>query len=722
MAYTVYRSDGTSVIIPDDVPYLAFYNPIGGGGFGPGNVPVPGNGLGPQLLGRNTTDYGGPVAQTLLQMTENFCSSVVPADAYSLQGQLWFNQSSITTGNLYVRITTNPSGGISNWSKVISLNPGTGMYDGLWAVNGNETISGTVSVNNAILGGYQAAILSSGSALSLQGNSTSATLQLKASSDVWDVKTGISAAGDFGIVNETHLITPIQIGQGPTPTINLNNNTSITGGLTVGPISSLAHFLGNATVDGTLTVNGTFNIAGNFTAGGYIAAGNGLYATGGVISTGSTAGPNTPQTTGNVALFAGDASHTGLIGFYDTTGTREGFLGSSNGSSLTLSSDALATLNIISPNINALGNLTITNVLQANSNVNIDGILSMAPGETIQSASGNLYMTAGSSGILYLGANGTPGMINLDTIGNLNTGPIIAIGTISGTANQTTTMLTSTVGLGGVWAYNPNANVNNGGAFMAFNRGNVYAVYAGLDNDNSFKIGGWNDGTQYRFSADSSGNLTVRGNLTVTGGTLTGTTFTGNAATSTLATKASTLANGGGAGSAMTFGWVPSVSQPTWIWGTNNSASNSYVYNPANINVGTASALSAPSALPSGTTATTQPSTDNTTKVATTAFAQSIANITGWSSSSTYHNVTGSRSTNVTYTNSTGKVMMVHVLFENFTGSGDAAEAYVQGVLINWVSIPAGFVDNLTFIVPSGYNYEIAPLAHSSVTSWLELY
>lgn len=59
---------------------------------------------------------------------------------------------------------------------------------------------------------------------------------------------------------------------------------------------------------------------------------------------------------------------------------------------------------------------------------------------------------------------------------------------------------------------------------------------------------------------------------------------TGNAATANLATKASTLSQGGGNGTAMTFNWAGQSGQPTWLWGSNDG-SNVYVYNPSNFSV-----------------------------------------------------------------------------------------------------------------------------------------
>ncbi len=58
----------------------------------------------------------------------------------------------------------------------------------------------------------------------------------------------------------------------------------------------------------------------------------------------------------------------------------------------------------------------------------------------------------------------------------------------------------------------------------------------------------------------------------------------GNASTATLATKASTLSQGGGNGTAMTFNWAGQGGQPAWLWGSNDGV-NHYVWNPSNFNV-----------------------------------------------------------------------------------------------------------------------------------------
>lgn len=100
---------------------------------------------------------------------------------------------------------------------------------------------------------------------------------------------------------------------------------------------------------------------------------------------------------------------------------------------------------------------------------------------------------------------------------------------------------------------------------------------------------------------------------------------TGNAATANLATKASTLSQGGGNGTAMTFNWAGQSGQPTWLWGSNDG-SNVYVYNPANFSVSHAS----------------------TAGTASTANAVTWANVSGKPSIGDVFNNNGTYSINVT--------------------------------------------------------------------------
>lgn len=89
------------------------------------------------------------------------------------------------------------------------------------------------------------------------------------------------------------------------------------------------------------------------------------------------------------------------------------------------------------------------------------------------------------------------------------------------------------------------------------------------------------------------------------------TSCTGNAATATLATKASTLSQGGGNGSAMTFNWAGQSGQPSWLWGSNDGV-NIYVWNPSNFSVASAASCSGSAAQLNGQAASYYENRDTT--------------------------------------------------------------------------------------------------------------
>lgn len=156
----------------------------------------------------------------------------------------------------------------------------------------------------------------------------------------------------------------------------------------------------------------------------------------------------------------------------------------------------------------------------------------------------------------------------------------------------------------------------------------------------------------------------------------------GNAATSTLATKASTLAQSGGNGSAMTFNWQGQAGQPTWLWGGNDGISM-FVYNPANFNVTYANS--------SGSAATD---------------SQHLG------VGQTWQNVSGSRVAGTTYTNNTGKPIMVNIYF---AGSNSAIYAIVNGVSF-CIASNGGYSMAGSVLIPTSATYSVG-----AFTTWHEL-
>lgn len=109
MSYSIYKSDGTAVVVPDNAVDQGFNNSGANGG----------RGIGLQLVGLGSPDYVVPTGQNFLQLVENFCSQIMPPDDKALQGQLWFNKTSGTTGELYVRVSSSGIGDMSNWKQIL---------------------------------------------------------------------------------------------------------------------------------------------------------------------------------------------------------------------------------------------------------------------------------------------------------------------------------------------------------------------------------------------------------------------------------------------------------------------------------------------------------------------------------------------------------------------------------------------------------------------------
>jgi hypothetical protein len=91
----------------------------------------------------------------------------------------------------------------------------------------------------------------------------------------------------------------------------------------------------------------------------------------------------------------------------------------------------------------------------------------------------------------------------------------------------------------------------------------------------------------------------------------------------------------------------------------------------------------------------------------------------------TWQNVTGSRSLNTAYTNSTSKPIMVSVYYQTL-GTNNNLTAVVGGVtvagmLFNLVFGTLQTGDSFSFIVPAGTSYQVNSSAAPGISSWSEL-
>ena len=114
----------------------------------------------------------------------------------------------------------------------------------------------------------------------------------------------------------------------------------------------------------------------------------------------------------------------------------------------------------------------------------------------------------------------------------------------------------------------------------------------------------------------------------------------------------------------------------------------------------------------------TPPSGDNSTKVATTAFATSLVGAgTIGGSAQAWYDESGSRAINTVYTNTTGRPIMVCVMF-------DAGSSWDVGCAVNGVNIGGtggnGTPGGTSFIVPAGGTYEVTG-SGETISAWGEL-
>lgn len=93
----------------------------------------------------------------------------------------------------------------------------------------------------------------------------------------------------------------------------------------------------------------------------------------------------------------------------------------------------------------------------------------------------------------------------------------------------------------------------------------------------------------------------------------------------------------------------------------------------------------------------------------------------------TWQDMTASRSSGVTYTNTTGRPITVS-LGVNCSASGVAyTYVYINGLNMNYVGQGSGASPNTlyssiaTFIVPAGNTYSIATTGNLTVAKWMEL-
>lgn len=119
-------------------------------------------------------------------------------------------------------------------------------------------------------------------------------------------------------------------------------------------------------------------------------------------------------------------------------------------------------------------------------------------------------------------------------------------------------------------------------------------------------------------------------------------------------------------------------------------------------------------------TAPTQTAGDNSTKVATTAFVKAKSEADSIGVNQTWQNVTASRSSGVTYTNTTGKPISLSV-FTTGGGTGTSISIYVNDIIVSYQTVAdASFVFSDKLIIPNNNTYRV-DASGLSISKWSEL-
>lgn len=351
--------------------------------------------------------------------------------------------------------------------------------------------------------------------------------------------TTLNAEGDVSLSQKLDVIGgPLKVGTGSAAcTLNSDGTSSfggamtVNGGLTVtGVLSAEINTTGNArsgrfstltaatfTCDGASTLSGDTLISGNLTMG----------------SGKSLAIPN-----GSVSAATITASDRVISDVYTAAqGRTAQFYGVLTGSAEKLTSPRFLSVAGVINGTSVLGfdgsaNLTIPTSFT-------DGVIKdrhLAADADINDSKLKTITTAGKvadSATSATPLNSPNTIVRRNAAGDFAARQITADAFI-GTATYATALTSSSLSTGYTWTgqhYFKNTTTSGGvtttypfplgclsdngaGAAMSFHIGGNYAINLGLDNDRSFKLGGWSDGNSTRWTADTAGNFTARGNVT----------------------------------------------------------------------------------------------------------------------------------------------------------------------------------------------------------------
>lgn len=194
----------------------------------------------------------------------------------------------------------------------------------------------------------------------------------------------------------------------------------------------------------------------------------------------------------------------------------------------------------------------------------------------------------------------------------------------------------------------------------------------------------------------------------------------------------STIGNGGDITQPMTFGFQTFANQPLYLWGGNTVGAAQGLVQPSNLKVAYATNAASATNATNATNASYATSANSAT-YSTNAGNASTANFASVSDScnsslgnnQSWNNYTGSRAIGVSYTNTTGRSIVVSVQIDSSSGGNIYSTLYVNGIPVaayNYQNRNYNNASCLTAVVPNGFTYQCNVAGSNPVIPlWSEL-